>query len=186
MHVGTGCCRCASRAHHATAPGGSGGALGTTVKHARSLGQTRSPPNTRPPPPTHLQELQHRAHTLIGEDIDGTVASISGGERRRVSVGIGLVTDPRVMFLDEPTTGLDSDSALSLVTLLKRLATRGRTVRVGLLCVCVCVCVRVCVCVCSCVCVARHAAQAPRDARPHGKRTLLRARACVCVCVCRS
>eukprot|EP00884_Botryococcus_braunii_P006929 jgi/Botrbrau1/16237/Bobra.0066s0023.1 len=73
-------------------------------------------------------ELTHRANTLIGEDIDGTVSGVSGGERRRVSVGIGLVTDPTVIFLDEPTTGLDSDSALTLVRVLKQLAQRGRTV----------------------------------------------------------
>jgi ABC-type lipoprotein export system ATPase subunit len=72
--------------------------------------------------------LTHRAGMMIGEDIDGTVSSISGGERRRVSIGIALVTDPRAVFLDEPTTGLDSDSALSIVSLLKRLASRGRTV----------------------------------------------------------
>ena len=65
---------------------------------------------------------------LLGEDIDGTVCSVSGGERRRVSIGIALVTDPAALFLDEPTTGLDSDSALSIVCLLKRLAARGRTV----------------------------------------------------------
>jgi ABC-type multidrug transport system ATPase subunit len=75
-----------------------------------------------------VQELTHKADTRIGEDIDGRVSGVSGGERRRVSVGIGLVTDPRVIFLDEPTTGLDSDSALSLVKVLKRLAQRGRTV----------------------------------------------------------
>ena len=65
---------------------------------------------------------------MIGEDLDGTVASVSGGERRRVSIGIALVTDPRAVFLDEPTTGLDSDGALSTVRLLKRLAAAGRTV----------------------------------------------------------
>lgn len=76
----------------------------------------------------YLQELSHRADVRIGEDIDGTVSGVSGGERRRVSVGIALVTDPRVVFLDEPTTGLDSDSALTLVKVLKRLAEQGRTV----------------------------------------------------------
>lgn len=74
------------------------------------------------------QELTHRADTLIGDDIDGRVAGVSGGERRRISVGIGLVTDPSVIFLDEPTTGLDSDSALAVVKVLKRLAQRGCTV----------------------------------------------------------
>lgn len=66
---------------------------------------------------------------LIGEDVDGAVSGISGGERRRVSVGIGLVTDARAIFLDEPTTGLDSDSAEQLISLLSHLAThKHRTV----------------------------------------------------------
>ncbi|CAL5229378.1 g12692 [Coccomyxa viridis] len=66
---------------------------------------------------------------LIGQDIDGTMSGISGGERRRVSVGISLVTDAQAIFLDEPTTGLDSESAETLMQLLARLAQkRGITV----------------------------------------------------------
>ncbi len=58
------------------------------------------------------------------------MSGISGGERRRVSVGIGLVTDARVLFLDEPTTGLDSESAEALIGLLSGLAAaKRRTVR---------------------------------------------------------
>jgi len=76
------------------------------------------------------QDLQHCKHTRIGLDIDGAVSGISGGERRRVSVGIGLVTDARVLFLDEPTTGLDSESAEALIGLLSGLAAaKRRTVR---------------------------------------------------------
>ena len=77
-----------------------------------------------------LQELQAVKHNMIGEDVDGAVSGISGGERRRVSVGIGLVTDARAIFLDEPTTGLDSDSAEQLIALLSHLAAhKHRTVR---------------------------------------------------------
>ncbi|KAK9797098.1 hypothetical protein WJX73_010023 [Symbiochloris irregularis] len=72
--------------------------------------------------------LERVRNTLIGDDRDGAITGISGGERRRVSVGIGLVTDPRVLFLDEPTTGLDSGSALGLMELLSGLSSKGRTV----------------------------------------------------------
>ncbi len=76
-----------------------------------------------------MQELQAVKNNMIGEDVDGAVSGISGGERRRVSVGIGLVTDARAIFLDEPTTGLDSDSAEQLIALLSHLAAhKHRTV----------------------------------------------------------
>jgi len=47
---------------------------------------------------------------------------ISGGEKKRVSIAIELLTDPTVLFLDEPTTGLDSYNAELLVAKLKELA----------------------------------------------------------------
>lgn len=53
---------------------------------------------------------------------------ISGGERKRTSIGIELITDPSIIFLDEPTTGLDSTTALQVVQLLRNLANEGRTV----------------------------------------------------------
>ncbi|KAK1263975.1 ABC transporter G family member 5 [Acorus gramineus] len=57
------------------------------------------------------------------------VRGISGGERRRVSIGVEAIHDPRVLVLDEPTSGLDSASALQIVDLLKSMAeARGRTV----------------------------------------------------------
>lgn len=52
---------------------------------------------------------------------------LSGGEKRRLSMGIQLLANPSVMFLDEPTTGLDANSAYLLVKTCHRLAQRGRT-----------------------------------------------------------
>ncbi|KAH7566094.1 hypothetical protein JRO89_XS08G0084500 [Xanthoceras sorbifolium] len=57
------------------------------------------------------------------------VRGISGGERRRVSIGVDVIHDPRVLILDEPTSGLDSTSALQTIDMLKVMAeTRGRTI----------------------------------------------------------
>lgn len=56
------------------------------------------------------------------------IKGISGGQKRRVSVGIELVKEPGILFLDEPTSGLDSEMAVSLMTLLVRLARKGKTV----------------------------------------------------------
>jgi len=81
------------------------------------------------------QSLTKCQHTLVGEE--GThagVRGISGGERKRVTVGVGLVTRPRVLLLDEPTSGLDSETALSIVQLLHELAhkqARSRARRPG-------------------------------------------------------
>lgn len=53
---------------------------------------------------------------------------ISGGERKRVSIGCELITDPSLVFLDEPTTGLDSYNSLGVMDRLAALATHGRAV----------------------------------------------------------
>ncbi|KAF5751787.1 ABC-2 type transporter family protein [Tripterygium wilfordii] len=75
-----------------------------------------------------LQELglEHVAMARVGDD---RVRGISGGERRRVSIGVDVIHDPKVLILDEPTSGLDSTSALQIIDMLKVMAeTRGRTI----------------------------------------------------------
>nr|CCA24987.1 ATPbinding Cassette (ABC) Superfamily putative [Albugo laibachii Nc14]CCA26515.1 ATPbinding Cassette (ABC) Superfamily putative [Albugo laibachii Nc14] len=71
-------------------------------------------------------QLDHIANSRIGSTRGDR--GISGGERRRVSIGMELVTSPWMIFLDEPTSGLDSASANSVVQLLKTLASHGRIV----------------------------------------------------------
>jgi len=69
--------------------------------------------------------LRHCADTLIGSEF---VKGISGGEKRRVSIGIQILTDPKILFLDEPSSGLDAHTAHSMMELLRALAMEGRTV----------------------------------------------------------
>ncbi|KAJ7411371.1 ATP-binding cassette sub-family G member 2 [Willisornis vidua] len=53
---------------------------------------------------------------------------VSGGERKRTNIGMELITDPAILFLDEPTTGLDASTANAVLLLLKRMAKQGKTV----------------------------------------------------------
>lgn len=70
--------------------------------------------------------LDHVAHVRVGNE---SSRGISGGEKRRVSIGVDLVHDPAVLLLDEPTSGLDSASALHVALLLKTIAVKqGKTV----------------------------------------------------------
>jgi len=65
-------------------------------------------------------------NTLIGGAL---VKGISGGERKRTAVGVELITDPSLLFLDEPTTGLDSYIATQVMENLRDLAmVYGKTV----------------------------------------------------------
>ncbi|NWH94174.1 ABCG2 protein, partial [Aegithalos caudatus] len=53
---------------------------------------------------------------------------VSGGERKRTNIGMELITDPAILFLDEPTTGLDASTANAVLLLLKRMSRQGRTI----------------------------------------------------------
>ncbi|KAG8157735.1 hypothetical protein KVR01_012397 [Diaporthe batatas] len=92
----------------------------------------------RLPPPSTSEERQRVVEEVImelglKEAADTRVGStthrgLSGGEKRRVSIGVQMLANPSVLFLDEPTTGLDASSAFQLVRTLKNLAAKGRTV----------------------------------------------------------
>ncbi|KAL6998272.1 ABC transporter G member 6 [Sarracenia purpurea var. burkii] len=69
--------------------------------------------------------LQSAAKTVIGDEGH---RGVSGGERRRVSIGMNIIHDPIILFLDEPTSGLDSTSAFMVVKVLQRIAKSGSIV----------------------------------------------------------
>lgn len=73
----------------------------------------------------HLLRLTKCQHTKVGGP---TIKGISGGEKKRTTIGIEMLTDPMLLFLDEPTTGLDSYTAFSVIYLLRDLARSGRTI----------------------------------------------------------
>ncbi|KAJ3336599.1 hypothetical protein HDU91_001727, partial [Kappamyces sp. JEL0680] len=63
--------------------------------------------------------LEACRNNRIGDEIK---RGISGGERKRVSIGIELVTNPHILFLDEPTSGLDAFNAFNAIEAIKNLA----------------------------------------------------------------
>jgi ABC-type multidrug transport system ATPase subunit len=73
--------------------------------------------------------LLHVRNTNVGgNSFNGALRGISGGERKRLSIGIELLHGPRCIFLDEPTTGLDSYQALNVMDKMRELARAGHTV----------------------------------------------------------
>lgn len=62
---------------------------------------------------------------LIGNEL---ARGISGGQAKRVNIGIALITNPKVLFLDEPTSGLDSFTSNEVISVVKSLALMGITV----------------------------------------------------------
>lgn len=69
--------------------------------------------------------LKDCANTRIG---NSQHRGCSGGEKRRTSIGVQLLANPSILFLDEPTTGLDATSAFQVAKTLKTLARKGRTI----------------------------------------------------------
>lgn len=72
-----------------------------------------------------LLGITKAADSLVG---DTHTKSISGGERRRLNVANEMITDPSLLLLDEPSSGLDSYAALRLFDALSALAAAGRTI----------------------------------------------------------
>lgn len=69
--------------------------------------------------------LEKCQDTVIGNTF---LRGVSGGERKRVSIGHEMLVDPSLLLLDEPTSGLDSTTALRIVKTLQDLAKSGKTI----------------------------------------------------------
>jgi ABC-2 type transport system ATP-binding protein len=64
----------------------------------------------------------------VKEDARTKIGALSGGQRRRVDLGIAIIGKPEVLFLDEPTTGLDPEARRRLWTVIENLTAAGATV----------------------------------------------------------
>ena len=68
--------------------------------------------------------------TLVGlqEKADDRARTLSGGQRRRLDVGLGIIGRPELLFLDEPTTGFDPEARRAFWILIKQLKSEGTTI----------------------------------------------------------
>lgn len=80
------------------------------------------------------KEERHKRVMEVLTDLDLThrkdvqISGLSGGQQKRVSIGVELLTKPGLFFLDEPTSGLDPGTETALMQLMRRLADQGRTI----------------------------------------------------------
>jgi ABC-2 type transport system ATP-binding protein len=84
-------------------------------------------------PPTRAEEVRRRAAQLIdllelSAFADRKVMTYSGGQRRRLDVALGIIHEPEVLFLDEPSTGLDPQNRANLWEHVTKLRERGTTI----------------------------------------------------------
>jgi ABC-2 type transport system ATP-binding protein len=77
----------------------------------------------RPRPVAEVIEL-----TGLGEKADAKVKTLSGGQRRRLDLALGIIGDPEMLFLDEPTTGFDPSARRRAWELVERLRHLGATI----------------------------------------------------------
>jgi energy-coupling factor transporter ATP-binding protein EcfA2 len=70
-------------------------------------------------------DLSHIEHTIIGDE---NTRGVSGGQRKRVNIGMEIAAMPLCLCLDEPTSGLDSTAALEVADILRRMSELGMTV----------------------------------------------------------
>jgi ABC-2 type transport system ATP-binding protein len=64
----------------------------------------------------------------LGEKVNARVGKLSGGQKQRLALACALVGDPELLFLDEPTTGLDPQARRQLWELIERLRSEGRSI----------------------------------------------------------
>jgi len=81
----------------------------------------------------HLKQSGQVAEALIRrfemtEAADRRVGTYSGGMKRRIDIAMSLVGNPKIIFLDEPTTGLDPEGRLEVWKIIKELSATGTTV----------------------------------------------------------
>ena len=90
------------------------------IVYARYFGLSKHAALARVPELLQFAELEHRA--------DARIQALSGGMKRRLTLARALINDPDMLFLDEPTTGLDPQARHMMWQRLRRLLAQGKTI----------------------------------------------------------
>ncbi|MFI8256322.1 FHA domain-containing protein [Streptomyces filamentosus] len=102
--------------------------LQLTVRRALAYAAELRFPGDTAPAERHARVAEVIGELGLAERADQPIHSLSGGQRKRVSVALELLTKPSLLFLDEPTSGLDPGMDRSVMHMLRGLADDGRTV----------------------------------------------------------
>ncbi len=84
-------------------------------------------------PEMEKDEIYDKIYAILGRlEIEGRAEAkikiLSGGERKRVNIGVELISDPVMLFMDEPTSGLDYGSIIKIMDLCREIADEGRSI----------------------------------------------------------
>jgi ABC-type multidrug transport system ATPase subunit len=79
------------------------------------------------------EETYERIYSILSKleiemKAESKIKVLSGGERKRVNIGVELISDPLLLFMDEPTSGLDYGSIIKIMDLCRELADEGRSI----------------------------------------------------------
>lgn len=72
----------------------------------------------------NMLSIKHVENTLVGNDL---IRGISGGQRKRVTIGVALTNNPSILLMDEPTTGLDANTALEVLSSVRTVCDELKT-----------------------------------------------------------
>lgn len=76
--------------------------------------------------PRNVDEVVHSVG--LTEKVDALIRNLSGGQRRRLDVALGIIGNPELLFLDEPTTGFDPEARRAFWSLIQKLKSDGTTI----------------------------------------------------------
>jgi ABC-2 type transport system ATP-binding protein len=78
--------------------------------------------------PTHVAIPELIKDMLLTEKKKDRVKSLSGGQKQRLAIALAIIHDPKIVFLDEPTTGLDPQARRTLWNIIEKLKETGKTI----------------------------------------------------------